>query len=191
MAFNPASASYYGYHAMGEQADTRQADDEQLRDALRAIDTPSASGQKPYAYAVLYPVSMALKTALGESGRSLYDEWVARSHTYRSAYADRFWEGLKPNGKLGLGTVFEVARQHGYQRVNRTADVNAGGRERGSKSAVPVTAKDEFPVTAKDDVDMAKLYGYLRDCESEWADDTRDLFTRWCKWFEREGYKHV
>jgi len=65
-------------------------------------------------------VGMALHKELGESGRSLWDAWSQRSAKYDARDQQQTWRHFNQNGNaagsVGIGTVFELAKQGGWQR---------------------------------------------------------------------------
>ena len=58
-------------------------------------------------------IGMAVKSDLGDSGFSLWDDWSATASNYKEAAARDVWRSIK-TGPVGVGTLFYIARQHGY-----------------------------------------------------------------------------
>jgi len=60
-------------------------------------------------------VAMALKAELGSSGFDLFNEWSARGEKYREADARATWRSVKSGGAVKLGTLFHLAKSHGFK----------------------------------------------------------------------------
>jgi uncharacterized protein DUF5906/TOTE conflict system primase-like protein/primase-like protein len=61
-------------------------------------------------------IGLILKRSFGENGFALWNTWSgAASDKYPGeAEIRRVWDGLRPSGVLGLGTLFRLARQAGW-----------------------------------------------------------------------------
>ncbi len=57
---------------------------------------------------------MAVKSALGEDGFELWDEWSRTSAKYREPDAQTVWRSIDPGGGVTLGTLFFEAKKYGY-----------------------------------------------------------------------------
>jgi len=60
-------------------------------------------------------VGMAVKSALGEQGFIIWDEWSKSADNYRERDARDVWKSIRPIGGIGAGTLFHLAREHGWQ----------------------------------------------------------------------------
>jgi hypothetical protein len=71
----------------------------------------------------------ALKHRFGEAGLPLFDEWSASAaDKYPGAEEiERRWNGLVPNGQIGIGSIFYLARQQGWNGPahSRVREMNA------------------------------------------------------------------
>jgi len=74
---------------------------------------------------------MALKSELGDAGFSLWDDWSQTAGNYTERAARDVWRSIKP-GPVQIGTLFHIAREHGY-----TPDKQAPVRPIPSKKAPP------------------------------------------------------
>lgn len=82
-------------------------DEEEVAGALKVIPSDD--------YADWVKVALALKHTFGERGFPLFDEWSATSKKYPGPDAlGKFWDALKPNGDIGLGSIFHHAQQRGW-----------------------------------------------------------------------------
>jgi len=59
-------------------------------------------------------IGMALKGALGEEGRSLFDAWSRRSAKYDEDATIESWNSMQPRS-IGAGTIYYLARLAGWQ----------------------------------------------------------------------------
>ena len=59
-------------------------------------------------------VGMALKSELGEAGFALWDGWSRQSDRYKAADARAVWRSVKANGGITIGTVYHLAKEHGW-----------------------------------------------------------------------------
>jgi hypothetical protein len=68
-------------------------------------------------------IGMAIKAALGEDGFELWDAWSRSSDRYHATDARTVWHSIRPDGGIGLGTLFFEAAKHGYlpNRLAQTA----------------------------------------------------------------------
>lgn len=59
-------------------------------------------------------VGMALKSELGPEGFELFDRWSAGAEGYRKGDARATWRSIKPGGGVTIGTLFALAKDHGF-----------------------------------------------------------------------------
>ncbi|MEE9304118.1 MAG: PriCT-2 domain-containing protein [Thiotrichaceae bacterium] len=59
-------------------------------------------------------VGMALKSELGDSGYSLWDYWSQSAASYQERAAQLVWRSFKSGGTK-IGTLYHIAKQHGYR----------------------------------------------------------------------------
>lgn len=64
-------------------------------------------------------VSMAIKSELGEAGFDLWDSWSQQADNYDGKAARSVWRGIKPAGGIGAGSLFYIAKEHGWQPTER------------------------------------------------------------------------
>ena len=64
-------------------------------------------------------MAMAVKSALGEDGFALWDEWSRQNtdpkHGYRAADAKAVWRSVRATGGVTVATLYHLAREHGWQ----------------------------------------------------------------------------
>jgi hypothetical protein len=72
-------------------------------------------------YDVWIQIGFTLKHSFGEKGFALWDAWSRTATTKYPGTAEcrRIWDGLKPRGALGLGTLFHKARENGWNGPSR------------------------------------------------------------------------
>ena len=81
------------------------------------LDVSSALNSIPAdSHAVWWRVGRALHNAFGESGFAYFDTWSATSSKYKEGAVRSQWSayGSDSDDRIGLGTVFHLARQHGW-----------------------------------------------------------------------------
>jgi hypothetical protein len=83
-------------------------DDSEVADALNRV--------LPNDYHVWIRVALGLKHNFGEAGFDIFDKWSATSQEKYPGTENirKFWGGLKPNGQVGIGTIFHLARGNGW-----------------------------------------------------------------------------
>jgi len=58
---------------------------------------------------------MAIKAEFGDSGFDLWDTWSGTAENYRARDAAASWRSFNSSGGVGIGTLFHIAKQYGYQ----------------------------------------------------------------------------
>jgi putative DNA primase/helicase len=71
---------------------------------------------------------MAIKAEVGESGYSIWNEWGQGSATHKERDAQSVWKSFKKNG-VGIGTLFGMAMDRGWQRPRDTPKTARGDPE--------------------------------------------------------------
>lgn len=57
---------------------------------------------------------MAIKSELGDSGFSVWDEWSRQSPSYRTSDAKSVWRSIKPFGGITIRSLYAEARRYGW-----------------------------------------------------------------------------
>ena len=92
---------------VAEAFERLEGDEDLVRAALRHIPADS--------YLTWVRIGLAVKNTFGDDGFAIFDEWSATCPAkYSHDLTQKFWDGLKPNGEIGIGSVFYLARQHGW-----------------------------------------------------------------------------
>jgi Primase C terminal 2 (PriCT-2)/Protein of unknown function (DUF3987)/RepB DNA-primase from phage plasmid len=81
------------------------SDEERIAEALRVIPSDDRD--------TWLQVGMAVKDALGDRGRSLWDNWSAGSSKFDQKDQEKTWRSIRRNG-ITVATVFYLAQQHGW-----------------------------------------------------------------------------
>lgn len=81
-------------------------------------------------------VGMAVKAELGDNGFAVWDYWSQTGSTYNERDARAVWRSFK-NGGTRIGTLFHLAKQHGY-----SPDKQAPVRPIPQKKAPPPPKRD-------------------------------------------------
>ena len=59
-----------------------------------------------------------------------FDEWSSGADTYKAADCHATWRSFEPGGGIGPGTLFHIAREHGYRRPVNDSKTPEGGPPR-------------------------------------------------------------
>ncbi|CAN0624349.1 putative DNA primase/helicase [Burkholderia multivorans] len=95
-----------------------------IRDALACI--PADLQRDEWAR-----IGAALKHEMGDAGFDLFDEWSKRADSYDAAAARGTWRSLSADAGIKIGTLFHVAREHGFDlKSNKAAPVDPAELER-------------------------------------------------------------
>lgn len=60
-------------------------------------------------------LAMAIKAELGADGFDLWDAWSQGAKGYRETDARDTWRSVKTGGRVGIGTLFRLAKQNGFR----------------------------------------------------------------------------
>ncbi len=91
------------------QPPQRKITPELIRDALASI--PPDVDRDAWAR-----LGMAIKSEIpGAAGFDLWNEWSARGETYDERNARDTWRSIKAGGATTIGTLFGIAKDHGYR----------------------------------------------------------------------------
>ena len=104
-------------------------------------------------------MAMACRSALGNDGWALWDEWSEGSENYRPRDALAVWRSVRPAGGITAGSLFALARQNGWRpnatgqfrprstRPHRPPPVSAGpSREQAAEKARNLIARAKLNV---------------------------------------------
>jgi putative DNA primase/helicase len=64
-------------------------------------------------------VAMGLKSEFGDHGRDLFQAWSQRGDSYNAADVKSTWNSVKAAGGINIGTVFQMAKDKGYEPRRR------------------------------------------------------------------------
>lgn len=86
-----------------------------IRDALACIppDLPRDDWAR---------VGMALKSELADTGFELFDTWSSRGASYNKIDTRDTWKSIKAGGKTTIGTLFGIAKDHGFRFPERDGE---------------------------------------------------------------------
>ncbi|MFO1225962.1 DUF927 domain-containing protein [Roseateles sp.] len=60
-------------------------------------------------------IGMAVKAELGADGFDLWNEWSAQAEGYSRTDANDTWRSIKAGGRVTVGTLFGIAKEHGFR----------------------------------------------------------------------------
>jgi Family of unknown function (DUF5906)/Primase C terminal 2 (PriCT-2) len=92
----------------GKRGGEMPSDLEEAKEALKHIAADD--------YDTWFKTMLALKNHFDDKGFDLWHEWSKTAQDKYKGEADcrKKWEGAKPNGRLGLGSVFHWAKENGW-----------------------------------------------------------------------------
>lgn len=101
-------------------------------------------------YNIWIKIALALKHAFGDDGYSIWEEWSRKSPKFVSAQdCQQRWRGLRPRGNVGLGTIFYLAREKGWNGpsnpVIREMNARFGILTYGNKTQIILKNGDRRP----------------------------------------------
>ena len=64
-------------------------------------------------------MGMAIKSELGEHGFDTWDAWGQSADNYNATDSKTVWRSIRPDGKVGIGSLFHEAKQRGWQDDGR------------------------------------------------------------------------
>jgi putative DNA primase/helicase len=64
-------------------------------------------------------MGMAIKSELGEHGFDAWDDWGQTADNYSATDSKTVWRSIRPDGKVGIGSLFHEAKQRGWQDDGR------------------------------------------------------------------------
>lgn len=67
-------------------------------------------------------VGMAVKAELGTEGFELWDTWSSDAQDYSATAARDTWRSIKPGGRVTVGTLFGIAKDHGFRFPDDAAE---------------------------------------------------------------------
>ena len=77
---------------------------------------PRSATSRPMTGTLWLRIGMAIKSALGEAGFALWDDWSRSSERYREADARTVWRSIDAEGGVTIATLFFEAAKYGYVR---------------------------------------------------------------------------
>ena len=60
-------------------------------------------------------LGMAVKAELGAEGFDIWNDWSAQAEGYSPADARDTWRSIKAGGRVTVGTLFGIAKEHGFR----------------------------------------------------------------------------
>lgn len=92
-------------------------------------------------------VGMAIKSELGDAGQELFMDWSARGQAFAAADARDTWRSIKEGGRVRIGTLFHLAKQHGFRfpadEVQASAQDTAAALAEAERQAAERRARQE------------------------------------------------
>jgi len=80
-------------------------------------------------------MAMSCKAALGDAGFEVFDSWSAGGSTYDPKVAKTTWRSVRAAGGIGPGTLFAIAKEHGWRGEPIVYDREAEAQRRAQRAA--------------------------------------------------------
>lgn len=109
-------------------------DADRIRSALSFIDATDRD--------TWLRMAMAVKSELGESGFDTWDAWGQTADNYNATDSKIVWRSIRPDGKVGIATLFFEAKQRGWQDDGRLHTLTAAEIEERRRAAAERAAAD-------------------------------------------------
>lgn len=87
-------------------------------------------------------MGMAIKSELGEHGFDAWDDWGQTADNYSATDSKTVWRSIRPDGKVGIGSLFHEAKQRGWQDDGRRHTLTAAEIEERRRAAAERAAAD-------------------------------------------------
>jgi len=149
--FEPEASSALSAQPTSPIPDTVLAsDDEEARSALKQITADD--------YDDWWRIGIILKHSFGENGFAIWEEWSATSSKYPGPEECRkVWDGLNPDGSLGIGTLFYMAQKNGWngpsdpiiRKMNAKYGIVTSGNKTMIVEKIPHDANSSFSWISK------------------------------------------
>lgn len=87
-------------------------------------------------------MGMAVKSELGEPGFDTWDPWGQTAQNYDATDSKTVWRSIRPDGKVGIGSLFYEAKQRGWQDNGKRPPLTAAEIEERRRAAAERAAAD-------------------------------------------------
>lgn len=91
-------------------------------------------------------MAMAVKTELGEHGFDAWDAWGQTADSYSATDSRTVWRSIRPDGKVGIGSLFHEAKQCGWQDDGRRHALTAAEIAERQRAAAKRAEADEAEI---------------------------------------------
>lgn len=107
-------------------------------------------------------MGMAIKSELGEHGFDAWDAWGQTADSYNATDSKAVWRSIRPDGKVGIGSLFHAAKSNGWHDDGtRHAPTAAEIAER-KRIAAERAARDEAEIDRERTETAAKAAAILK-----------------------------
>lgn len=129
-------------------------DTDRIRSALSYIDAADRD--------VWLRMGMAIKSELGEHGFDTWDAWGQSADNYNATDAKTVWRSIRPDGKVGLGSLFHEAKQQGWKDDGRRHTLTAVEIAERQRAAAERAAADAAEIERERAETAAKAVAILK-----------------------------
>ena len=107
-------------------------------------------------------MGMAIKSELGEHGFDTWDAWGQSADNYNATDAKTVWRSIRPDGKVGIGSLFFEAKQQGWKDDGRRHTLTPAEIEERRRAAAERPAADAAEIERERAEAAAKATAILK-----------------------------
>ena len=120
-------------------------------------------------------MGMAIKSELGEHGFDAWDTWGQSSDSYKATDSKTVWRSIRPDGKVGIGSLFHEAKQCGWQDDGRRYTLTPAEIEERRRAAAKRAAADAAEIERERAETAAKAAAILKASTAVTGDNPYQL----------------
>ncbi|MCK2097571.1 DUF3987 domain-containing protein [Thauera aromatica] len=115
-------------------------------------------------------MGMAVKAELGEHGFDAWDAWGQTADSYNATDSKTVWRSIRPDGKVGIGSLFHEAKQRGWQDNGKRHTPTPAEIEERRRAAAERAAADAAEIERERADAAQKAAAILREATQAKAD---------------------
>lgn len=116
-------------------------------------------------------MAMSVKSELGDQGFGTWDAWSQTADNYNETDSKVVWRSIRPDGKVGIGSLFHEAKQRGWQDDGRRRNMTASEIAERQRAAAERAGADEAGIERERAETAAKAAAILQVAERAKADN--------------------
>ncbi|MFP5505618.1 MAG: PriCT-2 domain-containing protein, partial [Gammaproteobacteria bacterium] len=116
-------------------------------------------------------MGMAVKSELGEHGFNAWDAWGQTADNYSATDSKTVWRSIRPDGKVGIGSLFHEAKQRGWQDDGRRHTLTAAEIAERQRAVAERAAADAAAIERERAETAAKAAAILKAATAATSDN--------------------